>query len=71
MAKKRRAWNKKNVLRFSPRKKILLAESDRGSYYNQDEWLENYHGSHPNDPLHSYRYNDDNNSSGDESHFKH
>ena len=39
--KKRKAWNKtrENICRNKEEK---LAETDRGSYYNQEEWLEEF-----------------------------
>ena len=39
--KKRKAWNKtrENIWRNKEEK---LAETDRGSYYNQEEWLEEF-----------------------------
>ena len=42
--KKKAVWNKKIPDEpMSRAAKKRLAESDKGSYYNQDEWLQQYH----------------------------
>ena len=38
--KKRKAWNKTRDKMYAWRKKKILAETDRGSYYKQEVWLE-------------------------------
>ena len=38
----RRAWNKGEKLNFSNKRREHLSEKDKGSYYNQSEWLEEY-----------------------------
>ena len=41
--RKRTAWNKRKTMTLDTR--VNLAESDKGSFYNQKEWLEEYeHG---------------------------
>lgn len=40
--KKRRAWNKNVKQTINDERKVKLAESDRGSYYKQEEWIEKY-----------------------------
>ena len=37
--KKRKAWNKTREKHMSLKRKQILAETDRGSYY-KEEWLE-------------------------------
>ena len=45
--KKRTAYNKKRVVNPIPEtRKISLKCSDKGSYYNQEEWLDEYYGTH-------------------------
>ena len=39
--RKRKVWIKKNTP-YLVEKKESLAESDKGSFYNQEEWLEEY-----------------------------
>ena len=40
--KKRKAWNKTGEKYMSEESRQSLAETDRGSYYNQEEWLEEF-----------------------------
>ena len=40
--KKRKAWNKTREKYMPEERKQNLAETDRGSYYNQEEWLEEF-----------------------------
>ena len=40
--RKRTAWNKKKDKSMTLDTKVNLAESDKGSFYNQKEWLEEY-----------------------------
>ena len=40
--KKRKAWNNTRA-KYMPEEKIQnLSETDRGSYYNQEEWVEEF-----------------------------
>ena len=42
---KRAAWNKRKVKTMAVDTQVNLAESDKGSFYNQKEWLEEHeHG---------------------------
>ena len=38
--RKRKAWNKGARKNFSNEKREHLSETDKGSYYNQSEWME-------------------------------
>ena len=40
--KKRTAWNKRKDKTITLDTPVNLAESDKGSFYNQKEWLEEY-----------------------------
>ena len=40
--KKRKAWNKTREKYMPEERRQNLTETDRGSYYNQEEWLENF-----------------------------
>ena len=40
--KKRKAWNKTREKYMPEERRQNLAETDRGSYYNQEEWLEEF-----------------------------
>ena len=40
--KKRKAWNKTGEKYMSEESRQNLAETGRGSYYNQEEWLEEF-----------------------------
>ena len=42
--KKRKAWNKTREKNLPEGKRQNLAETDRGSYCNQEEWLEEFLG---------------------------
>ena len=42
--KKRKAWNKTREKYMPDERRQNLAETDRGSYYNQEEWLEKFLG---------------------------
>ena len=43
--RKRKAWNKRKYNTMTLDTQVNLAESDKGSFYNQKEWLEEYeHG---------------------------
>ena len=43
--RKRTAWNKRKAKTMILDTQVNLAESDKGSFYNQKEWLEEYeHG---------------------------
>ena len=39
--KKQKTWNKTRV-KYKPVQRQSLAETDRGSYYNKEEWLEEF-----------------------------
>ena len=41
-SKKRKAWNKIREKYMPEGRRQNLAETDRGSYYNQEEWLEEF-----------------------------
>ena len=65
--KKRIAWNKTREKYMLEERKQNLAETERGSYYNQKEWLEEflddkaafYNGSESNDSDNDYEnYNE-------------
>ena len=40
--KKRKAWNKSGEKYMSEESRQNLAEKDRGTYFNQEEWLEEF-----------------------------
>ena len=40
--RKRKAWNKRNDKTMTLETQVNLPESDKGSFYNQKEWLEEY-----------------------------
>ena len=40
--RKRTAWNKRKDKNMTPDTQANLAESDKGSFHNQKEWLEEY-----------------------------
>ena len=40
--RKRTAWNKRKDKAMTLDTQVNLAESDKGSFYNQKEWLEEY-----------------------------
>ena len=40
--RKRAAWNKRKDKTMTLGTQVNLAESDKGSFYNQKEWLEEY-----------------------------
>ena len=40
--RKRTAWNKRKDKTMTLDTQVNLAESDKGSFYNQKEWLEEY-----------------------------
>ena len=40
--RKRKAWNKRKYNTMTLDTQVNLAESDKGSFYNQKEWLEEY-----------------------------
>ena len=40
--KKRKAWNNTREKYMPEERRQNLAETDRGSYYNQEEWLEEF-----------------------------
>ena len=40
--KKRKAWNYNREKYMPEERRQNLAETDRGSYYNQEEWLEEF-----------------------------
>ena len=40
--RKRTAWNKRKAKPMTLDTQVNLAESDKGSFYNQKEWLEEY-----------------------------
>ena len=40
--RKRAAWNKRKDKTMTLDTQVNLAESDKGSFYNQKEWLEEY-----------------------------
>ena len=40
--KKRKAWNNTREKYMPEERRQNLAETDRGSYYNQEEWIEEY-----------------------------
>ena len=43
--RKKTAWNKRKDKTMTLETQVNLAESDKGSFYNQKEWLEEYeHG---------------------------
>ena len=66
--KRRVAWNKgKNKdVHFSPTQKRTLKETGRGSYYNQEAWLEEYYNEHERHFEHRY-ISDSSDSSGSDS----
>ena len=66
---KRRPWNKKTAVPFSPSKQTRLATSDKGSYYNQDEWLENDNETHDANELLDANYDSNDDSFYDTSDF--
>ena len=39
--KKRKTWNKTRE-KYIPERRQNLSETDRGSYYNQEEWVEEF-----------------------------
>ena len=40
--KKRKAWNKNREKYIRKKENKIFAETDRGSYWNQEEWLEEF-----------------------------
>ena len=40
--RKRAAWNKRKDKTITLDTQVNIAESDKGSFYNQKEWFENY-----------------------------
>ena len=40
--RKKRAWNKRKDKTMTLETQVNLVESDKGSFYNQKEWLEEY-----------------------------
>ena len=40
--KKRKSWNKTREKYMAEEKRENLAEADKGSYFNQEEWLEEF-----------------------------
>ena len=40
--KKRKSWNKTREKYMAEEKRKNLAEADKGSYFNQEEWLEEF-----------------------------